>query len=533
MIGLLTRRRLRAAPIMLPVAILAAASTFWWGGLGLLMSLPLLGGVLRFSAERATVFEAGLPIRARDLFLSRVLFSLLCVQLPMLAWIVVSLVQGRHAWPMHLMIDASLIAALVVILPYSVRPSEMRPPAWAALLPLLALGVIAAAAIYFLPPEVATILLAVGIVGVSAGTFVAIPESFQVAPRFMAGKAGAVRAIGPGLWPVRAASANSETNAGWYWPVLRSVVNRGMLLSFAFMALFGALHGPWLVYVTIFAFSGSGSSRTHTRWMHALPLSRRAMLLVLVVPTAVTLLGGVAVGHLIPLPFYTESMSRGAPRLHTPHYYDNRTNVPLEFWQREPSPRVGPIVAPWGETAEPDTLALPGMTVFNPFTSHEANSQRFIEWQFERATAAVYGHRMTIADYDAGDARHRTRVTSSPRMWILNGGATLVLFVILMWLCERTYSYRAAMRPHRVLDITIPLIPMVATVADYALGVDRGTGIIIPAAEALLLQLSRTLPQYPLVIVVVAAAPVIVAFKLLEWQFTRTEFAERAMTASR
>jgi hypothetical protein len=248
------------------------------------------------------------------------------------------------------------------------------------------------------------------------------------------------------------------------------------------------------------------------------------MLLLVLIPTGATLLGGVAVGHFILLPFMgAERMSRGAPRLHTPHYYDNKTNVPLEFWRRVPPTGVGLITSPWGETTRPDTLSLLGVTVFNPFTSHEENSQPFIEWQFERATTAVYGRPLTLAAYD-DDARRPARVTSSPRMLLLNGGATLIVFLLLMWAAESSHSYRNVMLSRRWLVFALPrMLPMLLVVADMSAGVNRGTGLITPAAEALLLHLSRVLPDNPFIILALIAPPAIALFLLLERQSGRSE----------
>jgi hypothetical protein len=182
------------------------------------------------------------------------------------------------------------------------------------------------------------------------------------------------------------------------------------------------------------------------------------------------------------------------------------------------------IASPWGETARPDTLTLLGMTVFNPFTSHEENSQRFIEWQFERATTAVYGRPLTLAAYDADGARHLSRVTSSPRMLLLNGGVLLIVFLLLMWFGERSHSYRNAMRGRRGLVAALPtMLPMLLVTADMIAGVKRGTGLLMPVTEALLLKLSGMLPANPLIILALIAPPAIALFLLLEWQSGRSE----------
>lgn len=516
MIVHLLRRGLRNNPIAPGFSILLALAILRWGEMALLMGLPAFAGAWPLLAtSRATLFEAGLPIRARDLFLSRALLLLVCIQLPILALIAVTLVRGESRVPMSIMVDASLIATLAVLLPNAVRPGAIRLAGWQFALVLVGLCIVSGAAIHFLPPASTVLVLTLAIFGVLAATWTAIPEAYHLAPRTMSGA--------PAITSAPEAEG-SITGTGWHWSVLRSVVTPGMLFNFGLMALFSGLRSFWLVYLVIFTSSESDRLRVRTAWMRPLPLSRRARLLVVLIPTGVTLLGGVAAGHFIPSPFGGERMSQGAPRLDTPHYYDNRTNVPLEFWRRVPATGAELIASPWGETARPDTLSLPGITVFNPFTSHEENSQRFIEWQFERAAAAVYGRPLTLATYDADGARHPSRVTSSPRMMLLNGGALLIVFLLLMWAAERSHSYRHVVRGRRGLVTALPkMLPMLLVTADMIAGVKRGTGLVMPATEALLLKLSGVLPSNPIIIIALLAPPAIVLFLLLEWQFGRSE----------
>lgn len=527
MIVHLLRRVLRNNRIAASFSALLALATLRWGQTALLMGLPLLVGAWpRLATTRATLFEAGLPIRARDLFLSRTVFLLVCIQLPILSLIGVTLVRGESVVPVSIMMDVSLIVTLAVLLPNAFRPGAIRLPGWQLALLLVGLGIVSAAAIHSLPPASTVLLLVLAILGAFAITWRAIPEAYQVAPRTMS--------AAPAITSVPDAEAPTA-HAGWQRLVLRSVATPAMLVTFSLMALFSALHSFWLVYLAIFTPGESERLRGRTAWMRPLPLSRRTRLLLVLIPTSATLLGGVAAGHFIPLPFVGEEwMSRGAPHLPTPHYYDNKTNVPLEFWRRVPTTGAELIASPWGETARPDTLSLPGMTVFNPFTSHEENTQRFIEWQFERATTAVYGRPLTLAAYDADGARHPARVTSSARMVLLNGGAILIVFLLLMWVSECSHSYRNAMRGRRGLVAVLPtMLPMLLVTGDMIAGAKRGTGLIVPATEALLLELSRMLPANPVVILALIAPPAIALFLLLEWQSGRSEASSPAAESLR
>jgi hypothetical protein len=82
---------------------------------------------------------------------------------------------------------------------------------------------------------------------------------------------------------------------------------------------------------------------------------------------------------------------------------------PLEFWRTGEAPV---IESPWGETWRPATVRLLGVAIYNPYSFGPANSARFFEWQFRRATEAVYGQAMDYADYKRD--RPRTPPADAP-----------------------------------------------------------------------------------------------------------------------
>jgi hypothetical protein len=68
---------------------------------------------------------------------------------------------------------------------------------------------------------------------------------------------------------------------------------------------------------------------------------------------------------------------------------------PLEFWQ--PVNGAAPTIrAPWGETFQPPISRVLGVNVYNPFAVGCGNTKRFFDWQFERATVAVYGQTLAF-----------------------------------------------------------------------------------------------------------------------------------------
>ncbi len=54
--------------------------------------------------------------------------------------------------------------------------------------------------------------------------------------------------------------------------------------------------------------------------------------------------------------------------------------------------RKAPLIeAPWGEAFQPPVFRLYGFDIYNPYAVGCGNSERFLDWQFNRATVAVYG----------------------------------------------------------------------------------------------------------------------------------------------
>ncbi len=54
------------------------------------------------------------------------------------------------------------------------------------------------------------------------------------------------------------------------------------------------------------------------------------------------------------------------------------------------------ITAPWGETYQPGLFDRLGKGWYNPWASGRENSRRFQDWQFRRATLAVYGRELSL-----------------------------------------------------------------------------------------------------------------------------------------
>jgi hypothetical protein len=519
----LMRRQLSSQIVTLPLSIFTAILVTVSPRAGLAMILPLqMGMIALISRQRVSLFEAALPIRGREIVFARLLSSLAIAWLPLLTWIVATLFRRGSPWPMSHILDLSAIATLAIILPYSIGAGEIgAPPMRRVVLSWIALAVASALAIYVLTPALALALFAFAIVAVFVIVWTAIPESFQTAPREAI---AAVAIISP-----TTDSPNVRAKAvGWWWPILRSVFTPMPWLLFPAMAAFAAFGTFWIVNIWIYAFVVYEVTRKRTRWMYGLPLSHRRLLLIGLVPMIVIVPGGVALGTSLHLPPHRWiPMNYEAPRPRaTTHYFKNRTNVPLEYWRRSQNGRTPAIVAPWGESYAPDMLTVLGVTFYNPYSSGEESSPRFIEWQFERATTAVYGRPISLAEYDAKLLRP-ARVTWSPRMQILNGGAILALVLLVAFLGEVARWHRLSRTfSGRSIAMVVAGAPVLSVMLDTFYDIRHGT-LITPATEGLLLHLSRILPPGFLPVIVAAAVPVITMYALLEWQFGKSEMTER------
>lgn len=527
----LMRRHLASQSITVPLSIFAAIMVAQWPASGAPMIIPLQMVMIRhMSNQRASLFDVALPIRGRELFLARLLSTLAIAWLPLLTWVVATLIRRDSPWPVSYILDLSAIATLAIILPYSIRTGEISaPPVRLVILSWIVLAAASALAIYVLTPAMALALFAFAIVAVFIMTWTAIPESFQTAPR----EAGAAAAL---ISPTTESPTGRANADGWWWPTLRSVVAPISLLQFLLMAVFGALGAMWLVYIFISYSIVYSITRQRTRWMCSLPLSHRGLLLIGLVPMIVTVPGGLALGTSIHLPYQLGGMpinhDAPTPRA-TTRYFNNRTNVALEYWRRSPDGRPPAIVAPWGESYPPDVLTVLGVSFYNPYSSGEGSSPRFIEWQFERATTAVYGRPVSLDEDDAEGAVRPPRVTRSPRMQILNGGAILALVLCLVFLGELARWHRLSRtRPGRTIAMVVTIAPIFLVIADEIYGIKHGTQLITPVTEAILLHASRILPSGVLPVIVAAAVPVIAMYALLEWQFGKSEMTERVIQPS-
>jgi hypothetical protein len=470
------------------------------------------------SHRRATAFEAALPIEGRQLFLARVLPRMAMVWLPVLAAIIVML-PGRDAgWPQVLeMLQCGAIYSVAYLLPLSVRVRECAPPA--GLLAALWTGLAAAGAVAwrFLSPGVFLSVFALAGAAILLRTWVAVPAGFQVAPMKAVDSIASRRSIrGAPLFA--------------WWPIVRSAGFGMPLFTLPMGVLLGWSGEMFLPSAAMFAVFANIEVRQRTRWLYALPLSFRALGLITLVPSLALLLGGFAIGSWADkTPPWDNSLVAG-PRSQS--RTDVNMDVAFEFWRRAPDGRAPVISAPWGETARATTFRVLGVTYYNPYSVDARNSRRFIEWQFERATDAVYGRVIPLLQYGEAFRAGLTPVTARPRMRILILSADFLAILMLVYLTEWTRWHRLR-RPAGPLREALPFVLLlVVLTADGVVRWFYSFPLEAAVVRAALLHVSNLLPNNLLVVTAAAIVPVMGMYWLVEKQFSKAELVGPIQSSS-
>jgi hypothetical protein len=461
--------------------------------------------------RRATLWEAALPIPARQLFLAKALSRMAMVWIPVVVtgWLTIML-KGA-AWSSLIATFAcGAILTLAMLLPQAVRVRELVIPWWlvAAIWPAVtAAGIFA---LWLLPAAATLLLFALAGGAVFVRIWTALPLSFQTAPREAAGSA-------------EVKHSRSTTALPW-WPVARSFTwtGLGFLPTIVFssslnIGLFGGFFG-------VFVMEGS---RARTRWLDSLPLSHRTRLLINLIPALVIAIGGTALG----LQFATDSYPVGVGDETT--LADGRPGTPdvelsLEYWKHAPGGTPPVIRSPWGEIYQPAVVSVFGYTLYNPYSAGPSNSRGFFDWQFERATELVYGRPLNSRQLRAAKKTGLRPITARARIRILNLAAVTLLLLALIFLRE-IFRWRRVRRLSRVarglLMAPAIVLPLGAILALSFIPISRGGGVAIVQhlVQWLLFRVSALLPDNLLALMVAAAVPVVLMYWLLERLFAQTE----------
>ena len=460
--------------------------------------------------RRATLWEAALPISARQLFLARALSRTAMVWIPMMAcgWLTMML-KGAEWSSVVATVECGAILTLAILLPQAVRVQELVIPGW---LVAVVWAAVAAAGIltwWLLPAAVTLALFALASAGVFVRIWLALPLSFQTAPLEAASRREITRSrSGPGL--------------PW-WPVVRSLqwASLGFLPMIAFSAsqnigLFGCLFGVF----------GMEGSRPRTRWLDSLPLSHRSRLLINLVPVLVMVVGGTALGLHFAKDDYPvkawdpTTLAAGLPA-------PPAVAVSLEFWKPAHGGMAPLIQSPWGETFRPAIRSVFGYKLYDPYSTGPDNSREFFDWQYERATEVVYGRSLTAPQLFAAKQAGLRPITARARMQILNLAAVTLLLLVLIFLRELFlwHRVRRLSRLARGLLMAAVVAPPLGTMLALAFipMLARPVATTIHVIQGLLLRVSALLPDNLLAVTAAAAVPVVLMYWLLERQFAKSE----------
>ncbi len=528
-VGLLARSLI--GRIMICVSLICTAAFVLVPDDGLLVGIPFILATTIFFSQRATLFEAVLPIRAREIFVARLLFALALTWLPLAVWITVPELQGGPAEaPGDLFRISSVmkfeilgLTTFALILPNAIRPGLLKAGgapsmgySWAVVAIAGMFGVV------YLAP--ATMLTVVGLSCIAAFhiTWSHFPESFQLAPSDVTTRQDV---------QVRVRTGSNASSARWWRPLLRSGFNLMLAVS-AFSALSFSSGGTPLTMLVLYGPSALLFARSQTRWLIALPLSPRKLLWINMGATVTLILGGLLVGAVLHSNLRVDSMTRGAPfpRSRTEHFYYH-TTVSLAFWPAIPDGgKVPEISAPWGETSPAQTVSVFGTTYYNPYSATRSSTKEFRAWQFERASRALYGKTIHFAQYDTGSVAYPPRVNSTTNTRIITGALATSFVLLVLFLCEFPRWHLFGRRKGlRVTAITIAAAPLLtACLVEMFYMITQGVSFA-PLLERVVFALSLQLPHKLWQLLVVSSLPVIAIYALIEWQFRRSEITDRVV----
>jgi hypothetical protein len=315
---------------------------------------------------RATLFQAGLPIRARDLFLARLVALFAGVWLPVATGAAVLLLLGKAAEDLE---NLSVIAAgfsVLVLAAQSWRVREIDGSSLGSIVSLLllfpaALLLRSATQPVFL--DVCAVLCPL----LFWNIWRQLPSAFEALP----------------AKPEGDVSIRSHASAiAFVWsPILRSLF-QWRTLAFMLLMVLPLASREWTLW-TMFSLFAVLEVLPRMDWALTLPVRRASLLAGALLPCLAPLLLGLLLSNVF-VPEYLTRVSLEPP--------------PLEFWRTAPQGKAPLIQSPWHESWQAKIVPVAGLAVYNPYGWGPGNSRRFVEWQFLRATGAVYGQPVELRD---------------------------------------------------------------------------------------------------------------------------------------
>ena len=490
---------------------LAGHASSYLAGLSLPIYLVLFMRVMPH--QRATFFEAALPVAARDLFAARFLAIESMVWFPALAATITLALRGYQARTVAAPPAVAMFLTVAVLAILSVRVTQFASSPWLTMTCPVLVAVAAVPALEFSN----TLLLTAGSLAVAcaigAYAWRSIPPAFQSAPE---------KAV-----QERRKQGTAAPVTPW-WPVLRSLFPWQSLL-FIPISVVWAASNDWL-FAPLYLMIAYSQTRVTLRWTQALPLSRRALVLAATVPSLIVLACGAEVGLLTGSALGKGDLVRMGDPQHVRATGTLDVDVNHAFWKLAPGGRIPVIEAPWGEKFQPPALRVPGLTFYNPYATAQSSSYEFGDWQFARATRDVYGRAMTpreLAERKYGKLR---AATQTPRMQILTVAAFVAMALGWAWVLELLSWYPLMLIPawaRTALSTAAVLVPVGGVLL---LDLLAGTGfrsVSGPALQWVLLAISRALPDSLFAVAGVACLFIAALFWLLGRQAESAELPQK------
>ena len=501
----------------LPYALVATVASAIWPRYGPFVSANLLLFGWMKMPLGVSSYEASLPVSARALALSRLFSRLAFVGLPIVAWTMATVLRPSASWSIYTVVNVSLCVLIGVVLPFALHAGELGLSYARRISVPIFMVFVAVQLTIRLAPDRAIVVLAVALVVAFVVALTTQRDAMRVHVRSATRRA---ESHASGALAIRSYLSQSVRRAlpstRWIQLFVRSSLHWTLLPYFASAVTGG--RGDWLIYVWLYGNATGWGLNTNSAWMNGLPFSHRVRLLTIVVPMLIVSAGGAALGRGLQRlrPVGRNDISHDAPYKYSRgHFGESRTNVSLAFWRLAPRGVPPVISADWGESTRADTVHVLGMVFYNPYTSRRANSARFVDMQFERVTAAVYGHAIPLAAY--GPYRHSRPdwVTRALRVQILGAG---VLVIVVLCSIATSMVYRSRRFTGSWLRVLVATL--VSQAPCWAIGAValyyRDVRAVTPLAQNALLALSRALPDGLLWVSVVALMPGLVVFALLE-----------------
>jgi hypothetical protein len=119
-----------------------------------------------------------------------------------------------------------------------------------------------------------------------------------------------------------------------------------------------------------------------------------------------------------------------------------------EYWIPVRSGKAPVIEAPWGETFQPPLDHVMGFDIYDPYAVGCDNGQRFLDWQFSKATVAIYGHSIPL-DKKVDPEVKQTAISGFRTQFVTI--ASLMTFSLLSLLIAMIFDWHRMRRlPERV-----------------------------------------------------------------------------------